>query len=1044
MALKIEREVMMAKTSLTEVLKNQEACLSGPFGRYSLRLEGKPTCSEGCPAGVDVKAYINLIADKRFEEAVEVIRRANPFPGVCGRVCTHPCEDECRRGDLDDPLAIRMLKRFASDFAQARKPALLKPKKSSHKEKIAVVGSGPAGLTAASDLAREGYEVVVFEAFSKPGGIMEWGIPEFRLPKKIVRQEITEIEALGVNIKKDEQVSQPARLLKKDFSAVILAAGCQVGSRLDVEGEDSEGILDCLAFLKDVNIGKRTSLRGKTVVIGGGSAALDAARTALRLGSEITVAYRRTAEEMPVPQNEIAEAREEGVKFEFLAIPRKVLAENGKVKGLEFQRASLGEPDKSGRRAPVPVPGEFFTVEADNVIRAIGSKPETSSLRVNGIVNTAKGTVKIDEFGRTSVKGIFAAGDLVTGPATIVEAIGSGHAAARGVIQFLTGGKRASTPEEKISEVLVIEEAEPDKIKRAKNVYISIENRRASFDEVEVGWEERVALAEASRCRRCGACSDCTVCLSVCQHHRGIFTDARDSKRYMAKLPATLAKKLVMEPGHAGEWKLTVGKEVINGTLEPFLAKVNAEQCIACGLCDDACVYRAIRIKFNKGGAPSAIVDQASCRECGACSGICPTGAISQGYMSSDKLLPRIGQAAKNVRNKNGIVTFSCMWLHDGILSEEKGGVVELPCTRSISPGIILEAFACGAKGVAVFGCEKDNCHFLPTIMTGKEIIELTKAVLNAANIDARRLKFAETGNDLEKEIKKFSEELGKIKVKQFQDVADKLPKFKSPMARGLAVAHALMAQPDVFNKESVKGGYLLSGGCIHISDPMLKAYWLEGAEEMLASAEKLLAITKAKFIRSRNVLGPGANLRAWGLDDLRKAYAKGVVEAVKKSRAEGVLFATPKAYAVFKDGYAHEFGGWPCDIISLPGFLKDHLDKNVFKSADEKIAFHGACGERGAFTSESLALLRMVPGLEIIEIKPECGESGWLEANAETRKQGLALLREAELKCAKILVVDSPRCLMHLKATLKGWRESQVRVIDVYSFLASRIKGGE
>lgn len=1034
----------MAELSLVEILKNQEASLIGPFGKYSLRLEGKPSCSEGCPAGVDVKAYINLIADKRFEEAVEVIRRANPFPGVCGRVCTHPCEDECRRGELDDPLAIRMLKRFAADYEQARKPAFSKPKKQTRKEKIAIIGSGPAGLTAASDLAREGYRVVVFESFSKPGGILEWGIPEFRLPKKIVRQEIKDIESLGVEIKTGEQVSQPAQLLQKGFSAVVLAMGCQVGSRLEIEGEDSDGILDCLAFLKDVNIGKLTSMKRKTVVIGGGSAALDAARTALRLGSEVIVAYRRTAEEMPISQTEIAEAREEGVKFEFLAIPRKILAENAKIKDIEFQRARLGEPDESGRRAPVPIPGEFFSAKADNVIRAIGSKPAPSNFLDDTIATTSRGIVKVDENGHTSVKGIFAAGDLVTGPATIVEALGSGHVAAQGVLQFLTGIKKTIRSKVQISEVLVIEEAEPDKLKRAENVHIPIENRRTGFDEVEVGWEERVALAEASRCRRCGACSDCTVCLSVCQHHRGIFTDARDSKRYMTKLPASLAKRLIEDPNRTNGWKLAVGKEEIEGTLEHLLANVEPEQCIACGLCDDACVYRAIRIKFNKGGVPSAVIDQATCRECGACSGICPTGAVSQGFMSPNRVSARIGQAARHTKKKNGIVTFSCIWLQNGITREEKPNVVELMCTRSISPGIILEAFAHGAKGVAVVGCEKEECHFLPTTRTGQEIVELTKAVLTAANIDARRLKFAEACNDLEKELKKFLEELDKLKLKPFQNVADKLPNFKSSMARGLAAAHALMAQPDLFNKEAVKGGYLLSGGCVPISDPMLKAYWLEGAEEMLASAEKLLAITKTKFVRSRNVLGPGTNLRAWGLDELRKAYAKGMVEAVKKSQAKGILFATPKAYAVFRGGYADEFGGWPCDIISLPGFLKNHLDKSIFKTADEKIAFHGACEERGSFTKDSLALLKIVPSLDIIEIPSECGENGWLEANAETRKRGLALLREAESKGARILVVDSPRCLVHLKATLKGWRESQVHVIHVYSFLASQIKGGE
>ena len=315
---------------------------------YSVEFSSTPQCTSACPAGVNVKAYVNLIADKRYEDALSVVLGSNPFPGICGRVCTHPCESECLLGEYSHPIAIRSLKRFAADYEMSRRHLSAEKNKIVHREKIAVIGAGPAGLTAASDLSDEGYEVTVFERAPVPGGMLVLGIPRYRLPRRIVDFEIGAITLKGVHIELDSEIGNAQELFEKGYSAVIIAAGAVKDRPLHIPGSHRTGVWGSISFLERINLGESLTLEGRVVVVGGGSSAFDAARTAVRCGAdEVTVVYRRTENEMPADRDEIKEAKDEGVKIVTLAVPKEILGDD-EVEGMCFVKARLGELDDSG------------------------------------------------------------------------------------------------------------------------------------------------------------------------------------------------------------------------------------------------------------------------------------------------------------------------------------------------------------------------------------------------------------------------------------------------------------------------------------------------------------------------------------------------------------------------------------------------------------------------------------------------------------------------------------------------------------------------
>jgi heterodisulfide reductase subunit A len=417
-------------------------------GRYNIEKE-TPACQERCPVHIDIRRYVALVAGGEYEEAIRVIREKNPLPAVCGRVCNHPCETACNRGRQDEPVAIDALKRFAATYETAlRKEGKLaapQPRTKTNGTKVAVVGAGPAGLAVAHDLALDGYAPTIFEAAPVPGGMLWLCIPEYRLPRDIIMNDVSYIQELGVEIKYDTPISKDLTLddlMKRGFKAVFVGVGAHRGLKLKVPGEDDyEGFVDCIAFLRKVNLGDTTRPGNKVVVIGGGNSAIDSARTALRLGcDEVTILYRRSRREMPANPWEVDEAEKEGVRIHYLAAPVRITGTNGKVSGMVCTKMKLGKLDASGRRSPIPEEGSEFEVEADLVIPAISQEPDLSFLNQGHGLEISKWNsfVVNEKTMATNRPGIFAGGDDVTGPATVIEAIRAGHVAAASIKEYLS------------------------------------------------------------------------------------------------------------------------------------------------------------------------------------------------------------------------------------------------------------------------------------------------------------------------------------------------------------------------------------------------------------------------------------------------------------------------------------------------------------------------------------------------------------------------------------------------------------------------------
>ncbi|MDO8956670.1 MAG: FAD-dependent oxidoreductase, partial [Deltaproteobacteria bacterium] len=400
------------------------------------RFENKISpCNEGCPAGQDIEGAMVLIGKGKVLQAWDLFKEENPFPGVCGRVCFHPCESSCNRGEFDEAISINALERFMADVAsrQGRKPLLRRERR---EEKVAIVGSGPAGLTCAYHLARLGYGVTVFEALPVLGGMLRVGIPEYRLPKRVLEEEIDQILELEVKAEVNARLGGEFLLKElKEYQAIFLAMGNHRSKSLGIPGEEAEGIMSGVEFLKNVNLGKEVPLGKRVAVIGGGNTAIDAARSALRLGTKPFILYRRTREEMPAFPAEILEAEEEGIEISYLVSPLQVNAENGKVSKLECMKNRLGPPDEDGRRRPVAIKGSNFFVEVNQVIAAIGEEADLSAIPKK--LGVKENVILTDERGGTKQKEVFAGGDIIHQPHTVVHAIGSGKRAAIFIDCFL-------------------------------------------------------------------------------------------------------------------------------------------------------------------------------------------------------------------------------------------------------------------------------------------------------------------------------------------------------------------------------------------------------------------------------------------------------------------------------------------------------------------------------------------------------------------------------------------------------------------------------
>ena len=582
-------------------------------------------CVDTCPAGCDVQGYTALIANGMEAEAIKLIKETLPLPASLGRVCPHPCETECRRNLVEEPVSICYLKRHAADFDLNSGQPYLPPVAPNSGKKVAVVGAGPAGLTAAYYLRQKGHQVTIFEALPKSGGWLRYGIPQYRLPKEVLDQEVKTITDLGVEIKYNQKLGQDIDLegLKDQYDAVFLGMGAHASSRMGVENEEDRGVVAGIDFLKRLTLGEPFDFAQgkikKVAVIGGGNTAIDAARTSLRLGAqEVFIVYRRSEKEMPANPFEIEEAKHEGVKFQFLTAPTRVIAcTHDKNGAISCQKMELGEPDASGRRRPVPVQNSDFHIEADLIISCIGQSPDLSGLGENhNLKITRWTTLETDpETGATADPKIFAAGDMATGAATVVEAIGGARKAALAIDKYL----RYDKTEKKVKQYNITKgkinqvpkELFADEPRKAKAKMPMLEpSQRRNFDEVEKGFSRLTAIEEAKRCLECG-CADMQEC----------------------KLRDYATVYDVMVQRFMGEVK----QHPIDDS-HPFLVR-DQSKCVMCGRCVRMClevvgaaalgfVYRG----FNAIVAPTMEkpYPESPCVSCGACIETCPVGALTE------------------------------------------------------------------------------------------------------------------------------------------------------------------------------------------------------------------------------------------------------------------------------------------------------------------------------------------------------------------------------------------------------------------------------
>lgn len=481
-------------------------------------IEKMSPCEEACPIHMDIPSYVIALSQGKFKEAIDVVRDTNPFPSVCGRICHHPCEEACTRSLIDRPLAIEWLKRFIGQFEKSNgsKPRKVKRRK---EEKVAIIGSGPAGLTAAHDLVKKGYGVSVYEALPVAGGMLAAGIPEFNLPQKIVKEEVKHIQGLGVNIKTNMRIGKDLSITdiwNQGFQAILLATGAWKSPELKIPGSDLKGVVQALPFLRDVKLGESQRLKGSVVVIGGGNVAVDAARTALRMGAnKVSLACLESRAEMPAFEWEIKKAEEEGVEIHTALAPQRFTSTaSGKVKQVDFKMVASTTRDKDGKInwTLKEGPETELSMDAGTVIVAIGQVLDPSF--VNGLNLTGAGTFEIDpETMATNAQGLFAAGDTVKMPGTVVEAIASGHTVAQSIDRYLQGKSIKAQRRKKVPESIVIEEEMIPPFLVMKDRWdmpaLSPKDAVRSFGETDLGYTEWQVVEEAKRCLNCRMCGNC-------------------------------------------------------------------------------------------------------------------------------------------------------------------------------------------------------------------------------------------------------------------------------------------------------------------------------------------------------------------------------------------------------------------------------------------------------------------------------------------------------------------------------------------------------
>ena len=553
-------------------------------------------CQEACPVGTNCRGYLNLAAEGRFEEGYLLSREPNPIAAMCSYVCSAPCERACRRGDIDRPLAIRAMKRFLVEWHAASGIPDIAPEIAPRRERVAVIGAGPAGLSVARELAVKGYQVTVYDNLPYGGGTMLIGVPAFRLPREAIETDVRLIERLGVKFIYNTEVGRDITFeqLQKDHDAIAICAGAMDPVALDVPGSDLSGLVYGVDFMKDANLGRPLTVGRDVVVIGGGYTAMDCSRTSLRHGAErVTIAYRRTRSELVVDEEELGETEREGVRMEFLVSPLELVGENGRITGVKMIKNRLGEPDASGRRSPIPIEGSEYIVPADTVIPAVSQSADLGFLPVESSFEVARGRVKVDPATyATNVRGVWACGDFVTGPTTMIESAGHAKKCAYAIDRYLSGAANV-TVDANVRVTSSWRHDMPefyDRIPRQHIPVLPLEARLPSADpvtnfttQVELGYGAQQAVAESTRCLMCNyniwfdpmRCVLCGACADVCPE--GVI--------HMVDIDQLKSAGALPELSEAYGWEAGGAMLLDEG------------RCIRCALCVKRCPFDAITME---------------------------------------------------------------------------------------------------------------------------------------------------------------------------------------------------------------------------------------------------------------------------------------------------------------------------------------------------------------------------------------------------------------------------------------------------------------
>ena len=915
----------------------------------------------------------------------------------------------------------------------------MEPCKTVYKEKIGIIGAGPAGLSAAVDLVRLGYPVTVFEAKHEPGGMLRYAIPTYRLPDRTVKREIDWIKGLGVKILTGKKIEDPKTLLKKGFSAVLVATGAPKSVPLGIQGENSEGVIDALEFLGAISAGHPMELKGEIITIGGGSTAFDVARSMVRLGAKkVTLAYRRSVKEMPAETEEIKDAKEEGVKIITLTIPKKIITKNNKVTGVEFLKAKLGSPDKSGRRKPIPISGSEFVVNADFVIPAVGTRPNVK----NKVFTNEKGRVIVNNNMITKVKGVFAAGDAETGSSSVVEAIGRGHQAANGIHSYL----RKTTPanEELCCVPIVVEKPKYTRSTHAPK-RLSKKNRIKSFNEVEqtiIGFQ---AVEEASRCFTCGPCYLCAICLPNCSHKQ--IACETNENTFLLKVPCNLSSKVTKKATSSAE--ITSNKKTKKVKLHSLTPTVNKDLCIGCGRCEEVCSYRAISNIITKNEKTIAEVDHDACVSCSACVSVCPTGAISQGYMSDEDILKRLQETNTSYKGVKGLISF---WNTKTPVFNAYNGFIDIMSDRKPSPSFLVKALARSGRGLLVVGPDgKSGKHYLPPEENPENVVKKAQELLKLVGISPDRIQYKKLNDTTCSSglLKDYSQYLDK---KQLKDLNVPTPGISmSPLGESMALLGIMWANSDTksldesFNLPSAKKGEpVFFEGCIPMLHKIGETHKLFDLKPARHAIYKLLEITGIKCGSIPDLSCPAKGLLHVKIDnagDIVKKIAEKNLKAYNRVKPKKLIISTPEAFSTFSAQKEYK------KVAALPEEIYNKLKSKKFYPIKKTIAIHPTCSkENDPFYTSTKKLLRLIPGIKIIELEGKCHHNGFDNIDSSSKESAVKLLKKAEKKDADIIVCISPYCESFLLLCQRqgSWCSTDICISDVYQLLLCSLEGGD